>query len=184
MTSKLFNWIESPVGRIYVQGDGRLLTHLYMPQHKHWSGPDPAARQAEEPFAAVREQLAEYFAGERTQFDVPLVLAGTPFQQKVWQELTKIPFGETISYAQLAIRLGKPEATRAVGAANGRNPVSILVPCHRVIAADGKLTGYGGGLHNKSWLLGLERRIAGTEPATLFDCAATPQAAANASTRV
>lgn len=170
MKTKLFTWIESPVGRLYVSGDGRSVTALYMPQHKHWNGPDPAAREADEPFAAVRAQLAEYFAGARRRFDLPLeFVVGTPFQQQVWRELLEIPCGETISYAELARRVGDPKATRAVGAANGRNPISIFAPCHRVIAADGKLTGYGGGLENKAWLLAHERRLAGMEPASLFD---------------
>ncbi len=103
--------------------------------------------------AAVRDQLAEYFAGERTEFDIPLKLAGTPFQNRVWQELARIPFGVTISYGELARRVGQPTASRAVGSANGKNPISIIVPCHRVIATSGNLTGYGGGLPNKQWLL-------------------------------
>ena len=117
-------------------------------------------KQSDAPFAAVREQLAEYFAGERQQFDVPLKLAGTPFQQRVWQELVRIPFGTTITYAQLAQRVGKPTASRAVGHANGRNPISIIVPCHRVIGANGKLTGYAGGVEKKQWLLEWERDAA------------------------
>ena len=128
-----------------------------MPQHKGWRGPDASWQQSDAPFAAVREQLAEYFAGERQQFDVPLKLAGTPFQQRVWQELVRIPFGTTITYAQLAQRVGQPTASRAVGHANGRNPISIIVPCHRVIGANGKLTGYAGGVDKKQWLLAWER---------------------------
>ena len=105
----------------------------------------------------MRAQLAEYFAGQRQQFDVPFKRSGTPFQQRVWQELVRIPFGTTITYAQLAQRIGQPTAARAVGHANGRNPISIIVPCHRVIGADGKLTGYAGGIDNKQWLLAWER---------------------------
>ena len=142
-----------------------------MPHHKGWRGPDAAWQLSETPFAAVREQLAEYFAGKRQQFDVPLKLAGTPFQQRVWQELVRIPFGTTITYAQLAQRIGKPTASRAVGHANGRNPISIIVPCHRVIGADGKLTGYAGGVDKKQWLLAWERRTAAGEPADSFDAA-------------
>jgi methylated-DNA-[protein]-cysteine S-methyltransferase len=167
-----YTYVESPVGQIYLQGDGEFLTGLYMPRHKHWSGPDPACRQSDMALATVREQLAEYFAGERQQFDMPVKLAGTPFQQQVWQELTRIPCGETITYAELARRIGHPTATRAVGHANGRNPVSIIVPCHRVIGADGKLTGYGGGVDKKQWLLAWERRLIGGEPGCLFDVAA------------
>ncbi|HEY2893804.1 MAG TPA: methylated-DNA--[protein]-cysteine S-methyltransferase, partial [Pirellulales bacterium] len=140
-----YSYIESPLGRMFVRGDGQFVTGLFMPQHKGWRGADPAWRESDEPFYAVREQLAEYFAGQRQQFDVPLKLAGTPFQQRVWQELLRIPFGTTITYAQLAHRVGQPTASRAVGNANGRNPISIIVPCHRVIGANGKLTGYAGG---------------------------------------
>lgn len=153
-----YSTIESPLGRILVQGNGDFLTGLYMPEHKGWEGPDAAWKQSDAPFAEVRRQLAEYFAGERQQFDVPLRLAGTPFQQRVWQELTRIPFGKTITYAELARRVGNPSASRAVGHANGRNPISILVPCHRVVGADGKLTGYAGGVDKKRWLLDWERR--------------------------
>jgi methylated-DNA-[protein]-cysteine S-methyltransferase len=104
---------------------------------------------------AVR-QLAEYFAGDRRKFDLPLRLEGTDFQRRVWQVLTEIPYGETWSYGQLAQRIGNPKGCRAVGLANGRNPISILVPCHRVIGADGSLTGYGGGVERKRWLLAHE----------------------------
>jgi methylated-DNA-[protein]-cysteine S-methyltransferase len=152
-----YSYLDSPLGRLFVQGDGQFVTGLYLPQHKGWPGPDPLWRQLDKPFAAVREQLAEYFAGERQQFDVPLKLAGTPFQQRVWQELARIPFGKTITYAQLAQRVGQPTASRAVGNANGRNPISILVPCHRVIGTSGKLTGYAGGVEKKEWLLEWER---------------------------
>ncbi len=154
---------DSPLGTIYLQGDGQFVTGLYMPYHKHWSGLDSAWKQSDASFVTVREQLAEYFAGDRQTFDVPLKLAGTPFQQRVWQELTGIPFGMTIHYGQLAERVGIPKASRAVGHANGRNPISIIVPCHRVIGANGKLTGYGGGIDKKDWLLAWERQHARDE---------------------
>ena len=136
----------SPVGDILLRADeeGRL-TALYL---RHDETEDTGG-----PFDAVREQLDAYFAGELAAFDVPLALHGTPFQLRVWEQLTKIPFGETISYSELARRLDDPKAVRAVGLANGRNPVSIIVPCHRVIGADGSLVGYGGGLERKQWLL-------------------------------
>jgi methylated-DNA-[protein]-cysteine S-methyltransferase len=102
---------------------------------------------------AAENQLAGYFDGRLTEFDVPLELDGTPFQRRVWDELQRIPFGERTSYGELARRLGRPGSARAVGLANGRNPVSIIVPCHRVVGSDGTLTGYGGGLHRKAWLL-------------------------------
>ncbi len=104
-------------------------------------------------------QLAEYFAGTRQNFDLPLAASGTAFQQQVWQQLCRVPYGQTQSYGELALRLGNKNAMRAVGAANGRNPIAIIVPCHRVIGADGKLTGYAGGLHRKVWLLQHEQRI-------------------------
>jgi len=105
-------------------------------------------------------QLAEYFAGTRQHFDLPLAASGTAFQQQVWQQLCQVPYGQTQSYGELALRLGNKNAMRAVGAANGRNPIAIIVPCHRVIGADGKLTGYAGGLDRKVWLLQHEQRIA------------------------
>jgi methylated-DNA-[protein]-cysteine S-methyltransferase len=142
----------SPLGDLQlIAGDDGLLG-LYLPDPRH--GPAPAShRSADEPFAAVREQLDAYFAGELETFDLRLAPAGTAFQLRVWEELTRIPFGETISYGELAGRLGEPRAVRAVGLANGRNPISIVVPCHRVIGADGSLVGYGGGLERKRWLL-------------------------------
>jgi methylated-DNA-[protein]-cysteine S-methyltransferase len=164
-----YSYIDSPWGRMFVQGDGHFVTGLYMPQHKGWRGPDVSWRQSDSSFAVVRQQLAEYFAGQRQQFHVPLKLVGTPFQQRVWQELVRIPFGTTINYAQLAQRVGKPTASRAVGHANGRNSISIIVPCHRVIGSDGKLTGYAGGVDKKQWLLAWERRAMAAEPGYLFD---------------
>jgi len=110
--------------------------------------------------SAATIQLDAYFAGDRTSFDLPLDLQGTPFQQDAWRALAEIPFGETRSYAQQAARLGRPRAFRAVGAANGRNPVSIVLPCHRVVGSDGSLTGFGGGVETKRWLLEHERAVA------------------------
>ncbi len=156
-TTTCYSYIDSPLGRMFVQGDGEFVTGLFMPKHKGWTGPDPAWRRSDASFAVVREELAEYFAGERQTFDVPLKLAGAPFQQRVWRELVRIPFGTTITYGELARRLGRPTASRAVGHANSRNPISIIVPCHRVIGADGKLTGYAGGIDKKQWLLEWER---------------------------
>jgi methylated-DNA-[protein]-cysteine S-methyltransferase len=154
-----YTYADSPLGRLYLQSDGQFLTGLYMPQHKHWSGPDPAHQQSDKPFATVRKQLDEYFAGLRQQFDIPTKSAGTPFQLRVWDELTRIPFGVTITYGQLASRLGMPTGSRAVGNANGKNPISIIVPCHRVIGASGTLTGYAGGVEKKLRLLTLERQF-------------------------
>jgi methylated-DNA-[protein]-cysteine S-methyltransferase len=168
-----YSYIDCPLGRMFIRGDEQFVTGLFMPRYKGWRGPDASWRQSDASFVAAREQLAEYFAGERQQFDVPLKLVGTAFQLRVWQELVRIPFGTTISYAQLAQRLGKPTASRAVGHANGRNPISIIVPCHRVIGADGKLTGYAGGVDKKRWLLALERRATTVESGYLFDAAGT-----------
>jgi methylated-DNA-[protein]-cysteine S-methyltransferase len=150
--------IDSPVGPLLLTSDGAALTRLLFDAE-----PDPA--WSTEPCAVLDDavtQLREYFAGERTDFDLPLEPAGTPFQQATWLRLREIPYAETINYGQLALRVGNPHASRAVGLANGRNPISIVVPCHRVIGADGSLTGYGGGLDRKRTLLDLERRVAGT----------------------
>jgi methylated-DNA-[protein]-cysteine S-methyltransferase len=152
-----FDYLDSPLGGLLIVGDGTYLTRLYLPNHKGAAQPNASWRRASEPFSQAREELAEYFAGERKTFDVPIRGAGTPFQERVWQELVRIPFGMTITYAELARRVGQPNASRAVGNANGRNPISIIVPCHRVIGANGRLTGYAGGLDNKRWLLDLER---------------------------
>jgi methylated-DNA-[protein]-cysteine S-methyltransferase len=170
-TTTYYSYFDCPLGRLFVQGDGHFVTGLFLPHHKGWRGPDAAWQLSDAPFASIREQLADYFAGKRREFDVPIKLAGTPFQLRVWQELVRIPFGTTITYAQLAQRIGKPTASRAVGHANGRNPISIIVPCHRVIGADGKLTGYAGGVDKKQWLLAWERRTAASEPADSFDAA-------------
>ncbi|HZZ73314.1 MAG TPA: methylated-DNA--[protein]-cysteine S-methyltransferase [Pirellulales bacterium] len=156
-----YSLFDSPLGEICLEGDGLRLSGLHLAEHRHWRGLDPQWIRHDEPFARVRGQLTEYFAGQRQTFDLELHCAGTPFQQRVWQELCRIPFGTTISYAQLASRIERPTASRAVGHANGRNPVSIIVPCHRVIGADGSLTGYGGGMECKRWLLDWERRVLG-----------------------
>lgn len=164
-TSTCYCYFETRVGRLFVQGDGQFVTGLYLPDHKGWQGPDARLRASAASFLTVREQLEEYFAGERQRFDVPVRLQGTPFQQSVWAQLAKIPFGQTINYAELARRVGQPTATRAVGNANGRNPISIIVPCHRVIGSNGKLTGYAGGQDKKQWLLDWERNQKGAIPA-------------------
>jgi methylated-DNA-[protein]-cysteine S-methyltransferase len=133
-----------------------------MERHRHAPAPEhfgPSGDPADEPFATAAAQLDAYFAGQLTRFDVPVRLSGTAFQREVWAALTRIPYGETVSYGELAVGLGRPQASRAVGLANGRNPVSIIVPCHRVIGAGGALTGYGGGLPAKEFLLTLEGAI-------------------------
>jgi len=120
-----------------------------------------APGEPDEALTATASQLEDYFAGSLTSFDLPLALVGTEFQRAVWAALLEIPYGATISYGELARRIGLPSASRAVGMANGRNPVSIVVPCHRVVGADGSLTGYGGGVNRKRFLLALEQRVSG-----------------------
>jgi methylated-DNA-[protein]-cysteine S-methyltransferase len=145
--------IASPVGVLTLAATDHALTHL------GWRDVPGLAHTRGHPILIETErQLAAYFAGTRRGFDLPLAPAGTPFQQAVWQALLAIPHGETRSYLDVARMLGQPTATRAVGAANGRNPIAIVMPCHRVIGANGGLTGFGGGLANKRWLLDHERR--------------------------
>ena len=153
-----YSTFKSPVGELLLVGDDDGLRGLYLPDHKR--GPHVAAgwRRDDGKLAAVRAQLAEYFAGDRTDFDLPLAPAGTPFQLRVWEALKQIPYGETRCYGDLAKQLGRSGAARAVGAANGRNPISIVVPCHRVVGAGGALTGYAGGVVVKRTLLDHERR--------------------------
>jgi methylated-DNA-[protein]-cysteine S-methyltransferase len=153
--------IDSPVGTLTLVATGGVLSGLYMFQQRH----RPPAEIFGEPDAALftepARQLHAYFAGELIDFDLPLALAGTPFQRRVWTALRDIPYGQTISYGQLADRIGQPTAARAVGLANGKNPIGIIVPCHRVVGSTGALTGYGGGLERKQHLLAFERRVSG-----------------------
>jgi methylated-DNA-[protein]-cysteine S-methyltransferase len=151
-----FTVIPSPIGDLTLTGDGHALTGLYMEHHRHAPPVDPAAKRDRGPLADACRQLDEYFAGERAAFELLTGAAGSAFQRTVWEALTRIPYGATTSYGELAREIGRPDASRAVGLANGRNPISIVVPCHRVIGASGKLTGYGGGLDRKRWLLDLE----------------------------
>jgi methylated-DNA-[protein]-cysteine S-methyltransferase len=157
--------IDSPIGHLTLVSDGTALTGVYMESHRHakpdaW-GSETALGQAPPVLQEAAGQLRAYFAGERTDFDLPLRPLGTPFHVAVWEALRSIPYGQTISYAELARRVGSPGASRAVGLANGRNPISVVVPCHRVIGTDGSLTGYGGGVERKRRLLDLERSSAG-----------------------
>ena len=153
-----YRYFDSPIGKILLTSDRDSLTGLYMETYEvdsiklqQWTQDNNAF-----PFPKVIEQLTAYFEGKLTEFDLPILMLGTKFQQQVWQELTKIPYGKTISYKELAVRIGNIKAVRAVGLANGRNPISIIVPCHRVIGANGSLTGYSGGLPRKKALLDLE----------------------------
>lgn len=163
--------VGSPLGPLMLTADDEGLTGLHMDSGKY--GPlAPRVGWVEDaaPFVDVAGQLDEYFAGDRTEFDVPMHPTGTPFQLEVWQALTTIPYGEVRSYGEIAQQLGRPGASRAVGLANGHNPIAVIVPCHRVIGASGSLTGYGGGLERKRLLLDLEAGVAG---ATLFAGAST-----------
>jgi methylated-DNA-[protein]-cysteine S-methyltransferase len=155
---KHYTYIDSPLGRILLVSDGRALTGLYFLGQKYEAVPpgDCADEPFATPFAQVRAELAQYFVGERGRFELSLAPAGTPFQTRVWQALTTIPCGTTVAYAELARSLGLPRSVRAVAAAVGRNPISVLIPCHRVIGSDGSLTGYAGGLERKRALLALE----------------------------
>jgi methylated-DNA-[protein]-cysteine S-methyltransferase len=146
--------IDSPVGTLWLTGDGSALTGLYMERPVVLDLPGWVEDDA--PFATAREQLAAYFTGERQEFDLPLNPVGTQFQLQVWAALRAIPYGETRSYREIAEQLGRPTASRAVGAANGRNPISVIVPCHRVVGSSGVLTGYAWGLERKRALLDLE----------------------------
>ena len=158
------NWVrshwDSPVGRLRLIAADEGLTGLYFPDHRHVRNGEGKAVAGHPVLDQARKELAEYFAGERTEFTTPLAPAsirgGTEFQRQVWAALCAIPHGETRSYGDIARAIGRPSAVRAVGAANGLNPISIFVPCHRVIGGSGSLTGYGGGLEVKRWLLALE----------------------------
>jgi methylated-DNA-[protein]-cysteine S-methyltransferase len=150
--------IESPVGPLLLVADSSGLRSIAFVNGRNPVQPDPRWQADAEPLRETSRQLRAYFAGELEIFDLPLAPAGTPFQISVWKRLCEIPFGETISYGELARRIGNANASRAVGLANGSNPIPIVIPCHRVIGSNGKLTGYGGGLPIKEKLLALERR--------------------------
>jgi len=159
--------IDSVVGTLTLVAEEGVIVGLYMDLQRHrpdddaLGEPDPRGREVE-PFKAAADQLDAYFAGELTRFDVPLAPRGSEFQQRVWAALQEIPYGRTESYGELAERIGSPGGARAVGLANGKNPIGIIIPCHRVVGADGSLTGYGGGLERKKQLLDLELAVSGT----------------------
>jgi methylated-DNA-[protein]-cysteine S-methyltransferase len=155
MSSIVYTTFPTPLGTLTAIGDGTTLRGLYMQTGRPPRLP-AGAQASTDCFEAVRLQLAEYFAGERTVFDLPVALAGTSMQLRVWRALQEIRYGETTTYGELARQIGFPSAPRAVGAINGQNPICVIVPCHRVIGADGSLTGYGGGLERKRLLLDLE----------------------------
>ena len=149
-------YTTTPIGDLLLAGGDGGLSMIGFPKGKMRRDPEPDWIFNEKPFEEVRRQLDEYFSGARKEFDLPLQLSGTEFQVQVLQELQRIPYGETTSYGAIAKRIGRPKAMRAVGAANGRNPIPIIIPCHRVIGSSGDLTGFGGGLDTKAALLRLE----------------------------
>jgi methylated-DNA-[protein]-cysteine S-methyltransferase len=150
-----YSFVDSPIGTLTLFADGRSLTGLYMgaPSKMPVRSEGWCENPGVEPLQEAARQLHEYFTGKRKRFELPLDLHGTDFQKRVWKTLTEIPFGETWSYGQLARHIDNPTGSRAVGLANGKNPIAVIVPCHRVIGADGSLTGFGGGLPRKQWLL-------------------------------
>ncbi|WP_282563032.1 methylated-DNA--[protein]-cysteine S-methyltransferase [Tahibacter amnicola] len=159
-----YDILSTPIGPLLLAGDANGLVRIDFPEHGAAASPAPGWVHDPACFADAREQLLDYFDGRRFAFDLPLQLRGTPFQLQVWNALLTIACGDTCSYGDLASRLGRPSASRAVGAANGANPIPIIVPCHRVIGSRGELTGFGGGLPLKRWLLDHERRYAPPPP--------------------
>ena len=155
---KCYCYYESPIGRLMLIGSEGALEALLFPNQAQEEEIDASFQYDEKPFQVVSEQLNEYFTGRRHHFSLKLAPKGTEFQQRVWQELRNIPYGQTLSYGEVAARLGNPRGGRAVGMANGKNPIPIIVPCHRVIGKDGSLTGFGGGLTIKQRLLDLEKQ--------------------------
>jgi len=151
---------HSPVGPLRLVASARGLRGLYFTQHRHAPAVDPAWRVQDDAFDDVRSQLDAYFAGALRAFALDLDPVGSAFQCRVWDALSELPYASTTSYGELAAAIGAPGAARAVGLANGRNPLSVIVPCHRVVGSDGRLTGYGGGLPRKAWLLEHEQRVA------------------------
>lgn len=159
-------YLETSIGKLLIAGDHAAVSYIGFPKNGVAQEPEIGwTAGSSGPIQEAARQLREYFAGQRTNFDLPLAPDGTDFQKKVWRQLQDIPYGETISYGELAARVGNVKASRAVGAANGKNPIPIVIPCHRVIGANGKLTGFGGGLPVKEKLLALERGALGSNRA-------------------
>ena len=159
-TTTLYATFDSPIGELLAVGDGEALTGLHMQDGRLPLTPQASWEYDEAAFGELRAQLREYFTGARREFELPLAPRGSEFQLRVWAALREIPYGETVSYGELAERIGCPASARAVGAANGRNPIAVVIPCHRVIGASGRLTGFAGGLERKRLLLDLESPIA------------------------
>jgi methylated-DNA-[protein]-cysteine S-methyltransferase len=156
MTEICYTHLETPIGWLLLAGSNDGLAHVRFPEGEDAAAPEPGWRRCDESLRDAARQLVEYFAGERREFDLALAPRGTSFQLAVWRALAAIPYGETASYGEVARRLGRPSAARAVGAASGQNPLPIVVPCHRLVGSDGSLTGFAGGLDRKRALLSLE----------------------------
>ena len=168
MVGMWYDLLDSPLGPLLLAGDAAGLRRILFSCGGEPASPEPDWRRDPAAAAAVRMQLQEYFAGGRRSFELALVPEGTPFQREVWRALRDVPYGCTVSYGELAAAIGRPRAVRAVGLANGANPLPIVIPCHRVIGADGSLTGYGGGLERKRWLLAHEGTLAEAAQPDLF----------------
>jgi len=153
-----YTYLESPIGPLFLAGDNAGMRQILFVNGRATVGPLEGWRNDPASLSEAVRQLRAYFAGELHEFDLPVAPEGTPFQLRIWRELQKIPYGETMTYGELARRVGRPNASRAVGSANGANPISIVIPCHRVIGSNGRLTGYGGGIEVKEKLLALEKR--------------------------
>jgi methylated-DNA-[protein]-cysteine S-methyltransferase len=153
-----YSWMKSPIGALLLAADDAGLRHIIFENGREPAIPDPEWRESAGPLGETIRQLRAWFAGELHDFDLALAPEGPAFHQRVWRELCNVTYGETISYGELARRVGSPNASRAVGRANGANPIPIVIPCHRVIGSNGKLTGYGGGLPRKEFLLAMERK--------------------------
>lgn len=165
----IYCWtLDSPIGELLLTGTGDALYGVYFQSGPHPTVPKKEWVESEKPFRETVRQLKAYFAGTLREFDLPLEPEGTKFQVEVWRALLTIPYGQTWSYSQLAARVGRPNAFRAVGAANGQNPIPVIIPCHRVIGADGSLTGFGGGLPIKQKLLALEGALPEARQARLL----------------
>ncbi len=157
--------LDSPVGVLTLLAVDGVLSGIYMTDQLYRPAAEQFGAAQRSPFIEARRELTAYFAGELTEFDLPVAPIGTPFQHRVWAQVSRIPYGQVSSYAEIAAALDQPRAARAVGAANGRNRLSIVVPCHRVLGRGGGLTGYGGGLHRKRYLLDFEASVVGVNPA-------------------
>ncbi|GAA2612371.1 methylated-DNA--[protein]-cysteine S-methyltransferase [Streptomyces axinellae] len=162
--TRTYTVTDSPLGPLTLVATDGALSGVYMERQRHLPPKETFGEPDAGPFGAVIAQLGEYFAGERTDFDLELAPQGTDFQRTVWDGLRRIPYGMTVTYGELAEEIGRPGAARAAGLANGRNPISVVIPCHRVIGSTGSLTGYGGGLERKRYLLDFERGLSGRLP--------------------